>query len=638
MGEERIWEFPLNNDGGVQGANDEGIQDFRGKEYESLAREMCQNSLDARHNFNKPVVVEFERYSVNVEDIPDYKGYVEHLDRCEKYWGRNETAKRYIGQCRDALKNSRIDVLRVSDHNTFGLSNPYGDPGESGWDALVKMIGAGNKRGTSGGSYGIGKKAAFLASNLRMVFYRTYNTEEQNAAQGVVRSITFNKYDDDKYSGTTGLGYYGNPEHNQPVDRLECLDTLYERSDYGTDVFIYGFPTRISNKNWHDELVRFLLNNYLLAFYDNDLQVVVKDSQYDKYTISAETLSRFIKEYADKDTRQAYEVITSEKKIVKRQNIHGLGDATLSLIVDPHREDLNGKVLISRSSKMTLFYMPKSKINSLVKFTAVLELEGEAINKAFREMENPAHNRWDYSLARDRDTAKIYYDFLIEFIRDTVRNLGYAEITDEMNVEGLNQSLQEDDADPEDLNNGESLDASPKKRTFEIIEPTPTSRMTVRSLKSGGKHPTGERTTGMLGAGFDQSGVRTLKGKKERTKLQKHKGIADANGKDLVNQTSGERTRVARARIVKLGVGKYRLTLMPGEKVVKGRVELWTMGDNGKGYRLFAESARNLTNDIPVICKEGMIDVSEIEEELRIEVVTREKENFAMEVRLYAYR
>ena len=41
------WRFPSNDHGETKGINDSGVAQFRGTPLRSLAREICQNSLDA---------------------------------------------------------------------------------------------------------------------------------------------------------------------------------------------------------------------------------------------------------------------------------------------------------------------------------------------------------------------------------------------------------------------------------------------------------------------------------------------------------------------------------------------------------------------------------------------------------------
>lgn len=46
------WNFPSNNYGQLTGIGEAGIETFKGAPYSSLAREICQNSLDV----NNPVM------------------------------------------------------------------------------------------------------------------------------------------------------------------------------------------------------------------------------------------------------------------------------------------------------------------------------------------------------------------------------------------------------------------------------------------------------------------------------------------------------------------------------------------------------------------------------------------------------
>ena len=65
------WNFPGNQDGQIKGVADAGIENFNGTEIASLARENCQNSLDAAlDDANPNVLVEFERYFIDEDKIP----------------------------------------------------------------------------------------------------------------------------------------------------------------------------------------------------------------------------------------------------------------------------------------------------------------------------------------------------------------------------------------------------------------------------------------------------------------------------------------------------------------------------------------------------------------------------------------
>lgn len=100
------WNFPGNQDGQVKGVADAGIENFNGTELSSLARENCQNSLDAALNDSNPdVLVEFERYFVPSKQIPGIMEYRNILKKCKDFWDRSksEKAKLFL---KDAIKEA----------------------------------------------------------------------------------------------------------------------------------------------------------------------------------------------------------------------------------------------------------------------------------------------------------------------------------------------------------------------------------------------------------------------------------------------------------------------------------------------------------------------------------------------------
>ena len=61
----RGWSFPSRCFGPTDGMNDAGLQWFKDEPIRALAREMCQNSLDAVKNKEYPVKVEFKLHNVS---------------------------------------------------------------------------------------------------------------------------------------------------------------------------------------------------------------------------------------------------------------------------------------------------------------------------------------------------------------------------------------------------------------------------------------------------------------------------------------------------------------------------------------------------------------------------------------------
>ena len=71
-------------------------------------------------------------------------------------------------------------MLRISDHLTSGLTGSR-ELINTNWTNLIKSSGVSDKKGASGGSFGIGKFATFACSDYASVFYSTYDINEECA-------------------------------------------------------------------------------------------------------------------------------------------------------------------------------------------------------------------------------------------------------------------------------------------------------------------------------------------------------------------------------------------------------------------------------------------------------------------------
>src|SRR5580698_4946269 len=80
------WTFAPSNGGQEVGIHDPGVETFRGNFSHYLARELIQNSLDARLDSNKPVRVSFALEELDARDIPDIACLRLAIERCIEYW------------------------------------------------------------------------------------------------------------------------------------------------------------------------------------------------------------------------------------------------------------------------------------------------------------------------------------------------------------------------------------------------------------------------------------------------------------------------------------------------------------------------------------------------------------------------
>lgn len=144
------WNFPSNNYGQILGIAESGVETFNGTPIKSLAREICQNSLDAALDRGKPTRVEFKTFEIDPRNIPDYKSLEDALKRALDFWSQQQSdkAKTFFRQALDVIHKPTITCLRISDFNTSGLIGSH-EEYNSPWCNLTKSSGASDKSGTS---------------------------------------------------------------------------------------------------------------------------------------------------------------------------------------------------------------------------------------------------------------------------------------------------------------------------------------------------------------------------------------------------------------------------------------------------------------------------------------------------------
>lgn len=644
------WNFPSNQDGQIKGVADAGIENFNGTELSSLAREVCQNSLDAPADENNPnVVVEFEKYYLNCSSIPGMKDYRELLKACKEFWDRSQSdkAKSFLN---DAVSSATKDsgfALRISDYNTIGLADPYNSSDDplgfsfDGWNALVKIDGGANKGDDKAGAFGIGKSAPFSNSYYRLVFYRTYNKAGERAAQGISRILTF---PDKEGRFTTGIGYYGDPKGNNPVETIPELDMLSKRTKIGTDVFVFGFK---GLSDWYEEIMVAILENFLMSIYSGKLKVSLKDSS-NSGEISSETLDgamNRIHSLRPGETKGTYGNYLALKRDddcvhVYSRDFHGMGTLDLRILVDPN-ENLDRKVLVVRKAGMKLFRL--GNISKLVPFSGILELKGKRLNKYFREMETVAHDAWEPGRHSSPKQAKQYYEEIKDWIREIVTGLAEYTSEDEIDVQGLSGVLQ---TEPDVVEKGDSEEKRESLNdhlgNISVIE-QPLSEKAKGFFYGQGTEglSSAEETRGTLGSEGD-NGLRILKGKRKRKKIESHRGKPNPKGDDVVYQRNpgGETScPLLNLRIIKQNTSCYSINFDLPKDVKAGRVEVVAVGENGKSNSIRIKDAKLLSGCETVDMNGGVIEAAGMKanEKVRIQIILSDIYDYAMEVNVYEH-
>jgi len=428
------WNFPLNNDGENDGLNDAGIETYSGAPIKSLAREVIQNSLDAADDLRtNPVAVNFDLSYFNNNDIPGLNDYKEILNACYHFGKNIEKTKRFFENALDVINRKKIPVLRISDFNTTGLTGA-GEEGLNNWNNLIKGNGVSNKHVGAGGSFGIGKQAPFACSNLRTVFYVTKDENGVEAFQGNAKLITHKKANGKK---TQGTGYYGIKNGNKPVLNFNDLPgEFYQRENVGTDIYIFAF---IENDSWMENIIKSVLEHFLVAIYRNDLIVNVGDKKID-----SNNLENFINEYISDDSDyygdKYYKTLVSDEKFIfEEKNFENLGDLKFYLLPN---KNFPKRVAMVRDTGMKIF--DKGHFRTPKKFAGVFMAEGENLNELLRKMEPPSHDAWEPVRHPYKDKASKIKDKIYKWLNEKVGSISFDEDAEKVDIDGMSQFLPDE--------------------------------------------------------------------------------------------------------------------------------------------------------------------------------------------------
>lgn len=437
------WRFPILDGGKKQGINDSGIATFAGSElYNNLAREICQNSLDAKDpEIDEPVVVTFNLKTIYKPAFNPIKGLTEALKSCKDYWSSFEDHKleSFLTEAFGTLESETIDILVASDFNTNGLNGSKTKSGS--WDALTGSNGVSYKVNGSQGSYGIGKNAPYACSSLRTVFYNTFSKKDKvKAFQGVTSLVT---HLNDNGEETQGCGFYYNIDERKPIFDVENTPDLsiFSRDEFGTDIIILGFK---KNVNWKNDIRTAIIKNFFISILNSKLIVRIDQEEINKDTVIS-ILNNSIITSNDDDLKRIKKYVDTYLNPTKVfvSNILSSNDVKLYVKVS---DDYDRSIAHFRSSGMLIF---EKKIKKMKPYEAVLVVSDGKFNELLKLTEPPKHDKWDYKLLDDleRDKGRKAIQKLNKFILDSIETLCKLDDCDEIDPDGLSDFLPDDVGD-----------------------------------------------------------------------------------------------------------------------------------------------------------------------------------------------
>lgn len=423
----------------INGANDANKEAFKGNPpLDSIIRENIQNSLDAKADGEKKVKIEIALEYINTKDFPGKESLENYVNKMEKaHWKTDFDVKALISNIRNTFKKEKLPILRFSDYNTTGAEGAlkYHPRYTNKWNLLTSTnYATGNSINSgSGGSYGVGKNASKICSDLSTVIYTTKSDESENVfSLGSATLASFIAENDDISSNFYTLAEQRNKKPF-PYQILN-LDSNYQRKEHGngTDVYIMAF-------NKIDDLkqnaAKYVLSEFLVSIFFKKLSVTIKlgDTTIE---INNKNLYSIIEKFAGNNDEKSLQIRDDFSTLSdgkqgrlseKYRNRFKLGpdDGLLYMMnCENTKEKTHSTFLMTRENGMKIFYLePKSSIQ---KINGIFIAQGR-LSKLLKRMENVTHEKWDseYFRTLNDDAMKVkpkqLYDGLTAEIRNFIK-------------------------------------------------------------------------------------------------------------------------------------------------------------------------------------------------------------------------
>ena len=467
-----IWKFQINESGETQGWNDNGIQTFRQNILKSLAREIIQNSIDAKQKNGKPVRVTFTLEKLSRDAVPGIDDLTDRILAIKNGDALNEgeAHKSEIEEACACVEKSTINMMIISDENTEGMPY-YGEDTGSPLFRYIKAVGSSGGSQDRAGSHGLGKAAPLATSPLRTIYVSTMWDDEgkiNKRYQGRTRLMSLTT-DDGISSGT---GFWGD-ENFQPLKHIENESFAWlDRNVAGSTVAIPGFRTKV--KEWSAILAGYIVSEFFVALHNKTLEVVVSDNvrkgKNQTFELNAATIknknkffnSAFIKseiqnylaktDEALSDAEYFYQCLNEDQDLITEKfKIDNLGTVRLRFKI---LEGAPRKIcLIRRDMKITDklqsrggMWAPGRVPPKIKDFCGLVDILSEEGERFIRLMEPPQHDNLSPDNMPEilRDKGNQVYKQLSQKIRSIIEQYATAEVTETRIVSELSEYFYDD--------------------------------------------------------------------------------------------------------------------------------------------------------------------------------------------------
>ena len=413
------WCFPSTGGGHRQGYNDSSTAHF-GNAVDSLIRETLQNSLDAADG-DKKVHVDIYETSIEPSDINGSE-LAKHIKESLAFTDEEHQDEgiKLFSNALKILKDESIPVLSIVDSNTTGLN-------EHKWKSLVFTDGTTDKSGidSPSGSYGIGKIAPYLMSDLKTICYSTHYQKDGKTYDRFTACarLTTHKNPDNPNDYLQNVGYGAKKLTQSGPVPLEGKDipkqNVFLLKQSGTGIFVIGAKNHM--RGWKNKATHSVLNNFFTAIREGNLEVsidskLINNSNIEEQLESSQKKPAYYYYHALKDPEQT--------KIFTQND---LGNFEVCFRKwDPPSKAPNSVAYVNRRGMLVT--NDKTKKNNPfyvtgfvnLNYAIVVRAKDDKTDQLIRKMEPPHHQSLPISHIRDENESQMYEDALTQ-IRDKMK-------------------------------------------------------------------------------------------------------------------------------------------------------------------------------------------------------------------------
>ena len=565
------------------------LETFKKDPISSFAREIVQNSIDAKRDNEDKVIVQFKKFDLNKEDVPDYDTWANAFSNVLINWEQKQgkTKENDLKRMKEMIKISTdkiIPSMRVSDFNTSGLIGVNTKSESSQFYALTKGEGVSFKGGTAGGSKGIGKYASFVVSKLHTVFYSTITEtyEKGYLGRALLPSGIYldpnNNFKPDKTGlKTNGEWYYAESEYLKAINDQLILDKSFKRQEEetGTDLYILGFDFI---DKWETHIIVKILESFIVAIVKGTLEVEV-----DNIIINSQTIEFLIDNLPVRKNTASYKNILAQHDLLTDDSVYHIPITIDEYgVVDLYVKSYSNEDKHLASGRCSIVRYPFMKIKDIkniiqVPFSALAVINDDKINSTLRRFENPEHTDWlfnrnDYD-KEERKVARELYNEVDKQIKLHINEYLLSSDKKTTDVEGAGEYL------PHVIKDDLGLD----KKTTKVEKIKIHKSKTRKNIDTVGYYESSDSNAlnpdlGSLGTEDEFIDYSKQENSETKNKFD-NLNINEGNELDYLNkkQLKGVRYNLLAVNPTK---GEYIIRFIHNENLTNCDLKLYIVGDN----------------------------------------------------------